>query len=500
MRLFRPWNPSVSTGVISGAAGCIDLRKKRSFFALFLALCLLLCPCTALADTLGEISEADLQVDCGSCLLADMDSGTVLYGQDNDQRIYPASVTKVLTALVVLRHIDQGDLSLYDTVTVSKTFREGLTYQAAVADLSTGEQVDIEQLLYMLLLPSACDAANVLAEAASGSVADFAEEMNDTAEELGCTDSHFVNPSGLHSDDHYTTCNDLFLIGKAAYGYETFRNIVGSKSHTVPATNNHGERLLHNTNALISSHNHSEYLYEPCKGGKTGSTNPAGFCLLSYAEQDNLRLCCVMMGCDWHYDANWNKIWPQYYESVRLYKWGFEHYERRTVVEKGSEQGSVPVSDAREGKDATVGLRAKKAIKAIVGKDVKEADLKFTAQLPEEVIAPVKEGDKLGTLTVALDGRTLGTTDLLAVADVEKRPRILDRLGGFAHHPRGVSPVGIVLGLVGLVLLFFLVQALRRRAWRRRRARERAQRRRRAKRSEWNRFSGKNGEDGTNDE
>lgn len=453
------------------------MTKFRRFFAGFLAVLMITLPHAALAE---DQPKDELQMDCGACLLEDLDSDTVLYAQNSEKRIYPASVTKVLTALVVLQHVEKGDLGLYDVVTVSDTFREGLTYQAASANLSTGEQVDVEQLLFMLLLPSACDAANVLAEAVDGSVSDFAEDMNETARSLGCTDTHFVNPSGLHNDDHYTTCRDLYLIGKAAYAYEEFRSIIGSKRHVVPATNMSGERVLRNTNALISGHNHPEYLYEPCKGGKTGSTNPAGYNLLSFAEQDGKRLCCVMMNCDWHYDANWKKIWPQYYESVRLYKWGFENYDHRDLVKQDSEQGSVSVTNARAGKDTTVPVKAKSSIQALLRKDVADSDLKYTTLLPESVNAPVKEGDKLGTLTVELEGKSLGTTDLLAAQDVEARPRILSRLAGVTHNPRPVFPVlKILLALIGLILAFFGVQALRRRAWRRRRRRERARRRRR---------------------
>ena len=483
MRLFRPTVAQPGGGANPDAAGCIILTKLRAFLAALLAVFLIALPPAALADE--ALSDTDLQMDCGACLLADLDSGTVLYGQNNDKRIYPASVTKVLTALVVLRHIEEGDIGLYDEVTVSDTFRQGLTAQAASANLSTGERVDVEQLLFMLLLPSACDAANVLAEAVDGSVADFAEDMNETAQELGCTGSHFVNPSGLHAEDHYTTCDDLFLIGKAAYRYEEFRAIIGSKSHTVPATNRSGERLLHNTNALISSHNHTEYLYPPCKGGKTGSTNPAKFNLLSYAEQDGLRLCCVMMNCDWHYDANWNKIWPQYYESVRLYKWGYENFERRTLVKKGSEQGSVSVSNAREGKDVTVGVKARKTIKAVVPKGTEEKELHYSVQLPDSVSAPVNAGDKLGTLTVSFAGEKLGTTDLLATQDVEEKPPILSRLSGISHPRRPMAAWKIVLGIFALILGFFGVQALRRRAWRRRKRREREQARRKKRRDEF---------------
>lgn len=483
MRLFRSVAACFRPGANPDAAGCIILTKLRSFFACLLAVFLIALPPAALADEVQK--SADLRMDCGACLLSDLDSGTVLYGQNNDKQIFPASVTKVLTALVVLRHIEEGDIGLYEEVTVSDTFQEGLTAQAASANLSTGERVDVEQLLFMLLLPSACDAANVLAEAVDGSVSAFAEDMNETARELGCTGSHFVNPSGLHDENHYTTCDDLFLIGKAAYQYEEFRAIIGSKSHTVPATNMSGERLFHNTNALISSHNHTEYLYPPCKGGKTGSTNPAKFNLLSFAEQDGLRLCCVMMNCDWRYDSNRNKIWPQYYESKRLYEWGYDNFERKTLVKKGSEQGSVRVSKARSGKDATVAVKARKSIKAVVPKGTKKKELHYSVQLPDSVIAPVQAGDKLGTLTVSYAGEKLGSTDLLAAEDVEAKSSILPRLNEIPHTPRPLAPWKIVLGIFALIFGFFGVQALRRRAWRRRKRRERERARRKKRRDEF---------------
>ena len=166
--------------------------KKIPILSVLLAFCLVFCAPGAMASS--KLQE-EMEVNCGSCLLKDMDTDTVLYGQDNDRRIYPASVTKVLTALVVLRHVESGDLSLDQTVTASDTFRKGLTSQAAVAGIVTGERLSLESLLYLLMLPSDCDAANVLAEACSGSVADFAEEMNRTAEELAAAAARL----GIHA-------------------------------------------------------------------------------------------------------------------------------------------------------------------------------------------------------------------------------------------------------------------------------------------------------------
>lgn len=447
--------------------------KFPRFFPVFLSVLLFAGLLGAPARAASEL-VSEMEVNCGSCLLEDVDTDTVLYGQNNDQKIYPASVTKVLTALVVLRHVEAGELSLGDTVTASDTFRTGLTADAASGGIESGEKLTVENLLYMLLLPSHCDAANVLAEAASGSLDAFAEEMNAVAAELGCTGSHFVNPSGLHDSDHYTTCNDLYLIGKAAYQYETFRTIISSAHYTVPATNTHEARALHNTNALICDDVYSTYLYENCVGGKTGSTYPAGYCLLSFAQQDGKTLCCVMMGCNWLINRDGSKDRLQFSESVRLYKWAFENFSTVPVVAKGAEEGSVAVEKGRE---KTVTAVAAEEVSLYLPSDVSAEDCVTSAALTESVEAPVEAGAKLGVLTVTLNGESVATVDLVAAAAVEEQPRILDRLFTVEHAPRPsvlLTAIPAVLGTaLGLVLLFFLVQALRRRMNRRRRRRQR---------------------------
>ncbi|MCD8334327.1 MAG: D-alanyl-D-alanine carboxypeptidase [Clostridiales bacterium] len=409
---------------------------------------------------------SDMEVNCGSCLLVEMNTDAVLYGQDNSEQIYPASVTKILTALVVLQHVEAGDLTLDTVVTASSTFTQGLTSQAALGNIRTGEKLTIENLLYMLLLPSDCDAANVLAEAVSGSVEDFAAEMNETAAALGCTGSNFVNRSGLHNKNHYTTCDDLYRIAKAAYQYETYRTIIGTDYYTVPATNLSAARKLHNTNALICDESYSTYLYDYCVGGKTGSTYLAGYCLLSYAEKDGETLCCVMMGCNWLINLDGSRDRLQFSESVRLYQWGFENFSQATLVEEGSVQATVPVEDAKDAD--SVELLAADGMTTYLPDDVDVSSLTYETELPDSIQAPVTAGETVGTLTVTLDDVSCGSVDLVAAENLERLPPILTHLRSLSETAQPFPTAAVAAGvLVGLAALFLLVQALRRRYHRR---------------------------------
>lgn len=446
--------------------------KKLRFSVLFvltLFCCgLLAAPAQAADYTPVTSSEivSDMEVNCGSCLLVEMNTDAVLYGQDNSEQIYPASVTKILTALVVLQHVEAGDLTLDTVVTASSTFTQGLTSQAALGNIRTGEKLTIENLLYMLLLPSDCDAANVLAEAVSGSVEDFAAEMNETAAALGCTGSNFVNPSGLHNKNHYTTCDDLYRIAKAAYQYETYRTIIGTDYYTVPATNLSAARKLHNTNALICDESYSTYLYDYCVGGKTGSTYLAGYCLLSYAEKDGETLCCVMMGCNWLINLDGSRDRLQFSESVRLYQWGFENFSQATLVEEGSVQATVPVEDAKDAD--SVELLAAGGLTTYLPDDVDVSSLTYETELPDSIQAPVTAGETVGTLTVTLDDVSYGSVDLVAAEDLERLPPILTHLRSLSETAQPFPTAAVAAGvLVGLAALFLLVQALRRRYHRR---------------------------------
>lgn len=428
--------------------------KPYRLLSLLLTLCLLL----GMAVPSAEAAKLDPDLDkiCPYALLEDMDTDTVLYSRASDEKIYPASTTKLVTALVILRHIEAGDLSLDTVVKCSKHVQDGMTDRAAKAMLQKGEHISVENLLYLLMLPSHCDAGNALAEAVSGSVKKFAKEMNAVAEELGCTGTHFTNPHGLHDDEHYTTCADMYRLAKAAYEYEDYRKIISTVEYTVPATDKHPERKIHNTNALISDKTYGKtYLYKYCTGGKTGSTFQAQYCLVSYAEKDGRRLCCVMMHSEWYLSNSGSKMWMQYIESERLYRWGFKNFTEKTLVEENVPAAEVTVENARE--DAPLPLVTAAPVTALVEKSLKLEMLTLTPELTEPPEAPIDKGQVMGRLHILSGDEELGCVDLLAGESRSPMPKILEKLDGLTHQPRGTFPLVPVLCLVSGVLLLTAV-------------------------------------------
>ena len=184
--------------------------------------------------------------------MVDGDHGEVLYDYNGYERMYPASITKIMTSLLVLEAIDRGELTL-DTQITASAEAVRIPPGSSTAGIKAGEILTVEQLLYCDLVPSANEACNILSEAVAGSTEAFVARMNEKAAEMGMTGTHFANPHGYHDDNHYTTAYDIYLMAKAAMEYEVFRTIVGTAVYTLPATNLSKERTFYNTNGLLSN-------------------------------------------------------------------------------------------------------------------------------------------------------------------------------------------------------------------------------------------------------
>ena len=234
----------------------------------------------------SKIAEPTIQSE--GAVVIDAATGTVLYGKNQNTRYYPASITKLMTALLVLENCQLGD-----TVTFSKTATENLESGAVSLKLTEGDKLTVEQCLYGLLLKSANEVANGLAEKVSGSVSGFADLMNQKAAALGCTGTHFVNPNGLNDSNHYTTPYDMALIARAAFQNDTLRKIDTTLSYKFPATKNAGERTITMGHKMMYSTD-SRY-YPGIIGGKTGYTSKAGNTLVTGAEKNGVRLIAVVM-------------------------------------------------------------------------------------------------------------------------------------------------------------------------------------------------------------
>ena len=351
-------------------------------------------------------------LDATAALLVSPDSGMVLYSKNADQKRYPASTTKIMTALLTLENVSNLD----ETVTSEAVDFENVTADSSNAGILLGEQVTVRDLLYALMLPSANEAAYMLARHVGGSWEQFVDMMNDRAAELGCTGTHFCNPCGLHEEDHYTTAHDLYLIAKEAMKDVTFRDIVSTVQHRMAKTNLHEERIIYTTNQLIFS-SFQPWSYANCLGIKTGHTSQAGNCFVGYAEYGDAKLFSVVLGCS-DSSKEYPSVAASFTDTKKLCQWGFENFTSKTLARQGEEVTYTKVKLSTDTNQLL--LTAKADVVALLPRDLDVKALELVEDIPEEVKAPVKAGDPIGTATYRYNGTDYGTVELVALNDISR--------------------------------------------------------------------------------
>ena len=351
-------------------------------------------------------------LDATAALLVSPDSGMVLYSKNADQKRYPASTTKIMTALLTLENVSNLD----ETVTSEAVDFENVTADSSNAGILLGEQVTVRDLLYALMLPSANEAAYMLARHVGGSWEQFVDMMNDRAAELGCTGTHFCNPCGLHEEDHYTTACDLYLIAKEAMKDVTFRDIVSTVQHRMAKTNLHEERIIYTTNQLIFR-SFQPWSYANCLGIKTGHTSQAGNCFVGYAEYGDAKLFSVVLGCS-DSSKEYPSVAASFTDTKKLCQWGFENFTSKTLARQGEEVTYTKVKLSTDTNQLL--LTAKADVVALLPKDLDVKALELVEDIPEEVKAPVKAGDPIGTATYRYNGTDYGTVELVALNDISR--------------------------------------------------------------------------------
>ena len=265
-----------------------------------------------IGDTSTLPSVPAINAEC--CVVMDATTGTILYSKNGDAKAYPASITKVMSALVAL----ENGLKLDDTITMSYDAVWGIERGSNHISLDVDEKITVEQCLYGMILESANEASLAIAEYIGGTTEHFAEMMNETAAKLGCTNSHFTNPNGLHDENHYTTAEDMATITRAAIQYPLYRTVSATQHYVIPPTNKQPkERNLWNQDKLIRSS--SDYYYPYAEGGKTGFTDQARNTLVSYAKKNDVELICVIMKCPGAPNA--------YKDTIQLYDYFFDNYD-----------------------------------------------------------------------------------------------------------------------------------------------------------------------------
>ena len=432
------------------------MKTKRFLSVFFLALLLI----GQLAVPAQAARVSPPSVEAKAALLVDRKTGAVLYAMNEHDELYPASLTKIMTCLLVLESIDEGRLKLSQEVTATPTALEGLAEDGSTAGIEAGETLTVEELLYCLMVVSANEAGAILAEKISGSVESFVDRMNAKAQELGCENTHFMNPHGYHDSQHYTSAWDLYLITRAALEHPMFMTVCDASSHVVPATNMSGERQLNNTNFLIRSGR--EYYNADVHGVKTGSHSMAGNCLVTTAQHASMDLLCVILGADRTQDEK--GIWWTYsfVYTDKLYNWAFDNFAYQTVLKEDDVAGEAPVSLSSTDH---VTLRPAQAVELLLpkGTDLEELEKKVSLKA-DPVEAPIAEGEVLGSMTVSLDGEELAEVDLLASTRVEaSRLRILWRdVKEFCSTTAAKVGLGVILGLAVVLGVWKLLFSRRR--------------------------------------
>lgn len=261
------------------------------------------------------------KVEAPSICVLEISTGTILYERNMDEQNYPASITKIMTALLALENC-----SLDEIVTFSEKAVYGNEGDTSHISRDIGEKMTMEECLYGMMLESANECAWAIGEHIGGSMDAFTKMMNERAAGLGCTNTHFNNPNGLPDEEHWTSAHDMALIAAEAYKNETFRVITGAGSYTIPPTNKHEEPTpLHNHHKMVYPfHGDYEYLYEYATGGKTGYTNAAGNTLVSYAQKEDMPIVCVVM----------REKSPYHYTDTRtMFDYCFENFKLLHVAD-----------------------------------------------------------------------------------------------------------------------------------------------------------------------
>ena len=424
------------------------MKKLLSVFMSFviISLTVFCVPFTAKAATYTP--NIKIYEDAYMLISLDDDSHPVVAEKNADKRKYPASLTKIVTTMVTLNKVQ----NLSQTTTVSKSAIEALYGTGAqVAGLKIGQTITIEELLYLTMVHSACDACQVLAEFVSGSVPAFVEEMNNWVKSLGCKDTNFVNPDGLHDPNHYTTPSDMAKITLAAMKNEIFNKISSTQQYKFGKLN-----FIH-TNYMLDKF-HVTYYYPYAQGIKTGSTEQAGYCVITKASKGGYNYLVIVMDSPIEV-LDGIKTKCSFIDAKSLFNWAFDSLKYTTVVRKNDIAYELPVNN---GKDAdTVQLVVKDDVTTLVPSTLDPSNVIIEpVDPPESLDAPVTKDDFVCKANVIFGEKTIVTVDLVAAKTVELSTflKILNALKKFFTN----KIVLAVLGVIVLLAILYIVTFVRR--------------------------------------
>ena len=363
------------------------MKKRISWLGTVLALLLVFVPVQAQEENLPEI-KSDYYY------MVDLDNHQVMLDEGSEEKIYPASMTKMMTLLVAIEHAPALD----STMVLGPEVFEGLAEaHASVAGFKQGEEVTVKDLLYGLFLPSGADAGQALALEAAGSEEGFVELMNQKAQELGMNGTHFVNTSGLHDPDHYTTLRDLEKLMRYALDNPVFREIFQTRHYTAHPSLHPGGLVWQSTLfSKISTTDERKINNDNIVGGKTGYTNPAGLCLASMAEKDGTEYLLITA------HAPVSNTPYHILDADQIYDYFYENYQKKTVITSDQVLLETEVPFVFWNKDLNV--MTHKDIELNLPSDLDPSSLNIEVKMKENLAAPISEGEVIGRLSISMPG------------------------------------------------------------------------------------------------
>lgn len=359
-------------------------------------ICFFICVCFMM-QSVAVFAEGntDLGLNAKSAILMEESTGNILYESNPDERLPIASVTKVMTMLLIMEAVDSGKISLDDMVTVSEN---AMSYGGSTMFLETGEQLTVNDMLKGIAVASANDGCVAMAEHLAGSESAFVDMMNEKAKELGMENTHFMNTNGLDEEDHYSSARDVAIMSRELMKHETIFNYTSIWMDTLRG----GKFQLANTNKLIR-------FYDGANGLKTGSTSKALCCLSAAAKRNDMQLIAVVLGAPTSAE--------RFASAKSLLDYGFANYAVNTQITAGDEVQKIAVE---KGVDKEVGVVAGDSCSTLVKKG-QEDNITKEIKIDETITAPIEAGQKIGTMTISRDSEVIADIDLNASSAVEKK-------------------------------------------------------------------------------
>lgn len=413
---------------------------KKVFCAL-LIICLIFTPVL----TVSAYEPTGIEISANAAMLVSMDTDEVLYEKNADTRVYPASITKIMTTLLILESDKYNPDAKIAMTEEALDLISGTG--SSVSLFNAGVEFTQLDLVYMVLMSSYGDCALLAADYYGGSVENFVAMMNTRANELGLTGTHYENPIGLHHEQNYTTARDTYTLTKFALQNETFKEVCESTRHTVNSSA--GTRVLSTTNFLQD--NTTNYYYQYAKGVKTGFTDEAGRCLVSTASYNGYNYMCIVFGCPPNAKNHFT-------ESKELYRWAFNNFEFKTVADVTTPVAEIAVEKSFD--TDFVSLYVEKSFTSVLPKDANDSTISIVPKpTADTVSAPIKKGQVLGTADIIYAEKVIGTVNLVSNENIEQSfiLNTLDIVGNFLTS----SYMIVVYVLVGVIILIFVIAIIK---------------------------------------